>query len=37
MRMFLRAVELAVLGPLAVPVWIMRGAHKKSNSDLEQI
>lgn len=37
MRMFLRAVEIAVLGPLVVPVWIMRGAYKIRNSDLEQI
>lgn len=37
MKIFLRAVELAVLGPLAMPAWIMRGAYKKRNSDLEQI
>jgi hypothetical protein len=34
MKIILRAVELAVLGPFAVPVWMVRNARK---ANLEQI
>ncbi len=37
MKAFLRATELAVLGPFAAPVWLVRGARTQRKSDLEQI